>query len=634
MAQRKTLVHLRFDEQSIDVPPSDAIGTLADLAEATGQTPTVVDAFTGRGRRFLGEGCSLQALDVIPGGSLATRDCTIDAILKWDIAGQAAHSPSPGTLVARGIGGAPAEYTAYGVELRVINLAQRICETRFTWLTTAGVAKVQRGGHFILPVDGFLYLTATRRWVSSSEVELQYYLGDQLIGDHVSPDGDIGGGTTGTFRVGHGSPGGTYFVGIIDELRVRNYHVTREEVEATWARLSKFQPRGYKAVRDLLQPEAPLSNDPASRIQKLLRIAGHAIGYAAAQAENVRLNQLPDRAYGPVLEEWEHCTGEAPRASDSTDRRRKRVVAHFSQREGVSPPGVRAATHEVLATAKSQLEIIAFDNTVREDFSAGLKSERWMVDPVAQWTINAGALRVQNAASIPFDNTSRSWYTALLAADIDGRASQLITKLTPTTLAAGAEVGVVFYDWTKGNALLFGLKNDAGTYRIITEAFVAWASQGVVNRHAFGALPANLWLHLKQNDPGAGGGGYFTGATDANYIAAWSTTSQTSGYTATAPFAHRSRFQWAGLYARTTAGAANIDVAIDDVLFRTPFACRTSRFYVYRDPALPGAPDLIAAHGVLQRMKHAFTDATAITSKSLLADTAQGAADRGPAGAL
>jgi hypothetical protein len=80
---------------------------------------------------------------------------------------------------------------------------------------------------------------------------------------------------------------------VVDELQVLNYEVTGEETAATWDRMARLQPRGYRAIRDLLPPGAPISNDPGSRIQKLLRIAGHAIGYAAAQAENARRNLLP-----------------------------------------------------------------------------------------------------------------------------------------------------------------------------------------------------------------------------------------------------------------------------------------------------------------------------------------------------
>jgi hypothetical protein len=163
--------------------------------------PPVVPAFTGFGRRFA-PSLAVDGQDLVPGATLATRDVTVRALVAWDIAGQAA-SGQPGTILARGKGGAPAEFASYGLELRVVNAAIAIGELRLWWQDTAGNVKTQLGGQFVAPGPGaFLMLTAVRHWVSSSQVEVRYYVGDQRIGDLVSADGDIGGGTTGTFCVG------------------------------------------------------------------------------------------------------------------------------------------------------------------------------------------------------------------------------------------------------------------------------------------------------------------------------------------------------------------------------------------------------------------------------------------------
>lgn len=636
MATPATLVLLRLDEPADEVLPSDAIGALADLnIDAGAALPPVASAFTGFGRSF-SDGFGLTALDVVPGASLATRDASVQMLLFWDIAAQAAYG-QPGTIIARGKGAAAAEYVSYSVELRVVNAALGIGELRFWWQTVAGVVKTQLGGHFLVPGTGYVMLTATRHWISTTEVELRYYTGGRLIGEFLSSDGDIGGGTTGTFCLGTRYDAGVaerFFHGVIDEVRVLNYELAPEEIEATWDRISRLQPRGYRAMRDLFQPGAPISDDPASRIQKLLRIPGHALGFAAAQAENFKRNQLPHRAYGPVLEEWEIGLGEAPRAGDALSQRRKRVVSHLRQSEGVSIPGVNATVADLLQLATSQVQVLAFDQTVREDFSLGLLTERWFVEPAADWTIAAAALRVQNAAAIPFDGSSRSWRIALQSMGCDGRAAQLLSKITPTTLAAGAEVGIVFYDWANGHAILLGLRNTAGVYQVITERFVDWASQGVTVREALGGLPAALWLHLRQQDPGGGGGGFQTAAISADYDVAWSITSGIAGFTTVEDIAHGSRHQWAGLYARTIGGAANIDASFDDVLLRVPFGSRSLRWYAFRDPALPGTPDLVGAHGAIQRLKHANTEATVITTKSLLCDSSNSGCDRGPLGAI
>jgi hypothetical protein len=459
MTGPQTIVHLRFDEQTSDVPPSDDIGSLGDLAPRAGDTvPSVASAFTGFGRVF-GAGKSLQAVDLVSGASLATRDVTIEAILFWDFDTQFV-TDNLGCVCIRGIYGGPgSEFPAYAMVLRIVNVPARVGEVRMQWSDTAGNLITPPGGQFVVPPatsNGYMLITATRHWVSSTQVELQYYVGDRLVGDVVVTGGDIGGSTTGTFRVGRIYEGANgYLQGTIDELRVRNYQVTQEEVSATWARLSKWQPRGYKAILDLFPQGAPISDDPASRVQKLLRICGHAIGYAAAQVENVRDNLLPDRAYGPTLEQWEGIVGEAPAASDTVAKRRKRVVSHLSQRAGSSIRGVLATVSDLLALAPSQVQFLAFDNTQREDWTQGFRIERWRADPPAQWTIAGGALRVQaaNGANILFDSTTRNWYSCLLTVDgtpkwLPGAPScDAILQVTPTTLPPGAEVGLVFWDW-------------------------------------------------------------------------------------------------------------------------------------------------------------------------------------------
>lgn len=642
MATPATIALIRFREPDINVLPSDDVGSLGDLNVDTGLAlPPVVSAFTGFGRQF-SDGFALDGVDVdvVPGSTLATRDVTVQALLSWDFAGQNTYAQT-GTIVARGKGNAAAEYVSYALELRVVNAALGIGELRWWWQDSTGAVKTQIGGQFIVPSSGFVLLTAVRHWVSSSSVELRYYVGERLVGEFLSADGDIGGGTTGTFCLGTRYSAGAparFFNGILDEVRVLNYELTAEEIAATWNRISVLQPRGYKAIRDLVPPGAPISNDPSSRVQKVLRIAGHAIGYAAAQAENIRANLMPDRAYGPTLAQWEGAVGEAPKAPDTAPTRRKRVIGHLAQRAGTSIPGVRATVADMLALAQSQVQVLAFDQTTRDDFSAGLKAERWWATPIAQWTIAANALRVQNVASIPYDGKDLSGLTALQAIGADGRAARVLAKLVPTTLAATSEVGVVLYNWAPGpsatDAFLLGLRFD-GSWRIVTETFRDGISQGGPTvQSTLGGMPAALWLHLWQVDPGGGGNGFGTSATTANYLAAWSTTSQIAGYTTAPPIVHRTKHQWAGLYARTIGGAANIDVSFDDALIRAPFGGRSSRWYVFRDPTLPGAADLQAGHGAIQRLKHAHIGATVITAKSLLCDDVNSGCDRGPMGAL
>lgn len=639
-----TLIHLRFDEATFDIPPSDDVGSLGDLAPRVGDAvPDVVSAFTGFGRLFTVGKC-LQAVDLVPGSTLSNRDVTIDAIVKWDFDTQVANGDLDATICIRGIYGGPAaEIPAYALMLRMVNAGQRIGGLALRWADSAGAQFVAPRGEFVMPPasnNGYMLVTATRHWVSSTQVEIQYYVGDVLVGDHVVTAGDIGGATTGTFRVGRLYEGGNgYFEGVIDEIRVRNYHVTQEEVAATWARLSKWQPRGYRAIRDLMPPGAPISDDPGSRIQKLLRVCGHAIGYAAAQVENVRSNLMPDRAYGAALEQWEGLLGEAPAAGDVVPKRRKRIVSHFSQRAGSSIPGVQATVSDMLALAPSQLQFLGFDNTQRDDFSLGLRAERWWADPPSQWTIASGALRVQaaNGANILFDGTTRNWYFCLLSVDgtpkwLPGAPScQAFVKVTPTTLPPSSQVGVVFWDWARLNAFFLGVRNNAGTIQVVSERYLHGVSQGVTV-HATTSLTTH-WLQLRQTtgtaliqDP--------TGETLQPHLVAWSTTGPTSGFTSASGIQFCYCVNWIGMYARASVAAIGtaLDASFDDVAIRAGRGTRPFRWYVFRDPALPGAPDLLGARGAVDRLKQALTQASVITSKSVLCNNANSGCGRGPLG--
>ena len=646
MATPATLALLRFRESDATVLPSDEVGALSDLGVDTGLAlPPVVPAFTGFGRQF-SNGFAVDGQDIVPGATLATRDVTVRALVAWDLAGQAAYG-QPGTIVARGKGGAPAELVSYGLELRVVDAAAAVGELRLWWQDTAGNVKTQLGAQFVAPPPGaFVMLTAVRHWVSSSQVEVRYYVGDQLIGDLVSADGDIGGGTTGTFCVGTrysaGTPG-RFLVGVLDELQVLNYEVTGEETAATWDRMARLQPRGYRAIRDLLPPGAPISNDPGSRIQKLLRIAGHAIGYAAAQAENARRNLLPDRAYGPTLQEWEQSVGEAPAAADSVKKRRKRLVSHLSQRAGCSIPGVHATVDDLLAISSSQLQILAFDNTQREDWSAGLRPERWRADPPAQWSIAGGALRVQAAsgADLRFGTDSigasrRNWYTCLLSVDatpgwLPGAPScNAFLKVTPTTFPAGAEVGLVFWDWARMNAFLLGVRNSSGTIQVTSERFLRGVSQGVAV-HATTSRTTH-WLQLTQNtstlihDT--------TGESLQPHTVKWSTASATTGFSSASGIPFSYCINWIGMYARSTVASLGtaLDASFDDVAIRSSRGTRPFWWFLYRDPSLPGSPDLLGAQRAADRLKQAHTKVYVTTSKSVLCDTAGAGCDTTPMG--
>lgn len=633
-----TLLLLRLNELDADVRPADALGALGDLGKTGAAMPAIVDAALGRGRLFASvDADGLKAQDVTSGATLLTRDATIQAVIAWDIATAAAYG-APQTIYSRGLGTAAAEYVGAGIELRVVNAALRIGEVRWIWQDLAGVLRTQIGGHFQVPADGFLMLTATRRWISSSRVVLRYYLGDALLSEVESADGEIAGGTTGTTTIGTrytGAAYGRHLDGVIDELRVVDEELTAEEVAATWRRITIEQPRGYALLRELHDPGFPISQDPASRAQRETRMWGHGLGFAAAQAENVRANLLPDRAYGEALARWEAIAkpAPAPKAGDDVDTRRRRVIGKIRQRRGVSIPGIGdalAGAASLLDTDADELEVVAYDQTVRETFDdATTIARRWHFQPAlgAGWSHSGVTVNASSDFGTVRDAFT-DWMTGLVAIGGRGRAAEVVGAIDIDTLDPGGEFGILLLDRVGWNGVLVGLRNDAGAGQIVTETLRDGVLEGLAVR---GVVPLGATtLHLKRHDQTEADPAGVTFTARWHQGGAWSSS---GSFVSTVNVAHGLR--WAGIYVRSFGGAAAEQIAIfEDFAVRAPYGDRAFRFYVYRDPALAGAPDIDGARNVIRGLRQAHTAGDVVTTLTTLHDDPDTPHDHAPTGGI
>lgn len=622
------VVLLRFDEETTATHPKDAGGVLNDLwIDATLSPPPVVDGTTGRARSFSPTGATgLIAVDTTSGSSLLTRDMTIQVILSLDVVGQNTAGTT-GTIVARGRGTSSAEYLAYALEVQVVDVTTSLCSVRWLWQDISGNLKTQTGAQFTLAKD-FTILTACRRWVSPTSVVLSYYAGDILIGRVASADGSIGGGTTGAFQVGARFSGGTYgslLAGVIDELLILDHEITREEIEATWLRITRYQPLGVQLFIEQHDLGFPLPDDPSSDVQLDIRMTGQALGYAAAAMENIRANALPPRAYGTVLEQWEETVRVTPAPLQDIDTRRERVVSKMQQRQGSSTAGLMNALEHVIGGADpSQLQFLAYDNTVTDDFTA-IDPLRWDILPNGGGIISAaggaasfrpgpGSYTMNGVAWPP------TWISMRQPVGGDGKQARQLAKLTLTTPQPNVEAGVFFQNAITDDYLLLGLREvPGGSFRVETESFIKRVSQGVVLQAIIGANPAAIWLHLFQT------------TTNGTWQAAWSTTSATAGYALSGPITHPTVAYWGGCYLRSVAAIGAAVADFGSHILRAPFGHRPTNAYVYLDPALGFTPDIDGAHSVIQTVKHAFVNATFVTSPNLLCGQAPGCG-RGPMG--
>jgi hypothetical protein len=72
-------------------------------------------------------------------------------------------------------------------------------------------------------------------------------------------------------------------------------------------------------------------------------------------------------------------------------------------------------------------------------------------------------------------------------------------------------------------------------------------------------------------------------------------------------------------------------VTFDDFYLHDPDSLRPYYWYAYRDPALPGAPDIIGSDRLVKKIKPAWTIASAIANRKVICDDQRdGLCEHGP----
>lgn len=642
LADASEVVRLRLSEPA-GVMPSDVAGGLLDLAPPSAHVaPVSVDSWTGKGREFAPSAPSaLIAIDAATADTLATRDATIVALLSLNLA----DGVGPMTVYCRGIGGSSAEYYGLGLELENQGGGNHgKVDVRMFWATAAGALATQAAGTFQWPGDGVPFLlTATREWVSTTEVVVRYYVDEQLIAEVISTDGDIGGGTTGTTSIGARRTTGTwgrYFAGVIDELQVLGRALCAEEVATLWARLVRHQPEGVERLKALSPPGAPWFVDRGSRIARLGKSVGQGLGVAAAKTDEVARTFLPDRSSEAAIVRWESLLGVAPRGADRLQTRRDRVVGLLQRENGYSVPKIQEALATSFDQAAVDVDIVEFTAEVADTFTT-LSSERWHAEPAARWSISGGRLRLAALAAddARWDATARSAMhlrTPLYSAS-GGENRQASARLgfvaqinvVDYTIANPSDVlvGLFLYNFRTGKAFWFGVWNNAGAYDIAHATFDGSVSTGFtagLTELASNIGTANLRLRIRASDTDASAITLEWGIGAASFDAAFASASITLDI--------EPDYVGIGALDEVAGFSGNLTVDFDDFLVRSPRGERAFHWYAMQDGS--GSPDMIGAQRLIERLKPAHTHAAAISSLSLLCDDPASGCGRGPMGGV
>jgi len=618
-----TVILLPFSEP-VGVQPSDRAGSLTDL---------VGDAAPDAGSDWMPWAnpalwtftTCLTASDQPNATTVLTRDVTVQAIVA------AVQGTYSAPLIARGAG-TGGDYRSFAVELKCANTDE--LQVRWSWQDLSGVVHADAWHTFTwdptTPTAPIL-LTCTRRWESSTSVVMRYYVDDQLIAETTSTNGEIGGDTAGVTTVGGDASDVLTGVGI-DQLKVTNHEMSAEEVRAVWRRLTEYQPEGVAEIRAVSPPGAPYLRASAdSDIGRLIKVAGEAIGFAGSKAHELRDTFLPSSAYKEMIARWETLVGLPSNDRVPLDTRRARVMGLLERDNGYAPPQIQSALEEAFDLDSSDIELLEFSPTIVETFTT-LEDERWYAEPSAAWSIDPdvnvdlNALQVSRlaGADIRFDPTTAlsPCHLRMPVDNDEGLIAQVKLVTYWADLPSTAIVGLYLYNRLTNDSLWFGVKNDGGTRKL------GWVQlkAGVLGSFTALANPstdAAYYLRITRN------------TAEGSYELFWSLTDFVAGSKVNISSSIQD-VEWAGVAAMATASGlgSNLLATFDNFTCRIPHGDRAFHWYAYRDPMLPGTPDMFAAQNIVRTIKPAHTYAYAITSLSLLCDDTGSGCDAGPMGGI
>jgi hypothetical protein len=602
----RVLLHFQ-DAKDAAILPSDRAGGLLPLRAPTGlTTPPLAAGLIGNGRSFNGTTTGLAALEDASSATRMRRSMTVEAVLSFDT-GRLTNGAR--VIVARGLGGSATERRLWGLELVTSGGGTAFGLQAYAEEAGGGAATIPSVALTRLPSSGFFHLAWVRQWVSASEVLYRVYVNGILQGEVTSADGDFSEGIGGTTTVGmRGDALGGYeefFADVINEIRISNVARVAEEIEHSYRQLVLYPAMGYELVKAHLPPGTAYSTDPDSSVQRELANVGAGLGLAWANLAEFENYFAPDKAVR-FLSRWETVLGLRPRPGDTIEIRRGRVQGHLRTVHGFNRDQIRDALAGILDLDAEDLVIIETKNRFVDDFEGvSIHAHWWQF--IGNGTITASdpvaVIQLQNGDNGNWTRTVENaprMYTSIL----EPNECEVAVQLDAHIIVAGTvNMGGIFIaNRVTKDVLRFGVGNDAGTTKFRRSSIT-----GATTTDAFGAaIPGTsppLWLRILDLGDGTVNCDY----SEVGFEGPWTTVF--------AAVAAPAGYYWAGLFfmdeGATIGGNAQIDV--EEFRIWSPNTDRIFEWGVYRDPALPGTPDIEGASDVLRRMKPAHTEGRIIT---------------------
>ena len=632
----RTAVLWRFDEPDVGVQPRDEARNIDDLVPVAGTAPAVTDAFLGPGRQFAATQ-AFRGAELVAHATRLRRNMALEAVLSFE-AGKIADGTY--TIVARGRSGSAPERRLFGLRLET---ASGVVTLRMFWERAGGGQATVPGAAFIVPGttgQPFFYVAAVRRWVSTVDVLVDYYVNGQLVETTSSAHGDIVDGDGGTITVGCRGDGTGgyehYFIDILDEVRISCDDRTAEEIRQTYRQIFGYPRHSYETMLALLPPGQAWSRDPASAVQRELMVEADALGLPWGLAQELGDDFLPDRAT-KTLTRWEAVTRLAPGPLETYASRRARVVGHLRKIHGYSRDKIRQAVYRLLDVDLDDVALLENSNHWSDDFADAAVDGRWFQEPNDGTILEASGvlkLAIQVGDDARWTATMRRAVACRLAlvgrqpqGAYGARVSQeyeVIAHMDGRTLVNGAECGIFLLDKVTEDAHLFGVRHAGGAPFMFHKRIKAGVLTGPTS---LGTSPvdsySDFWLRIRQLE---------TGNLDLDYSLVGSDGPWTTLAAAQASITDPTN---AGVFLQqdTAPAGAGSDVTWADWLVRTPQGRLVYQWYLYRDPGLGGAPDIAGAQLVVDRMKPAHTQGSVCQSDGFRCDDPYSLCDRDPLGA-
>lgn len=620
-----TAALFRFLELADEIRPVEARGHVSDLTRTPGNTsmPGIVQTdranenkLTSRGRSF-GVDLGLRGTDQVVAGitdhTVLIRDVTVRAFIDYKIENHA--NGNVGAICVRGLSGSDQERELFGLEFERIDANN--LEMRARWQDKIGTQAVLAGAQFLKP-PGFFHAAVTRRWNTTTDILVRYYVNDRLIGEEtIAAAGDIGEGVGGALLFGHRGPavGGQDFLPtdtVIDHVSIEADEMSAEELRTDYRRQAVHFVQGGALLRAYIPPGDTWNPNPDSLVQRWIAAEGDGIGDALTEANRLRDDFLPDRAYGNALARWEFVTGLAPGPTDSVQTRRDRVLGFLRRVLGFAVEDIKTALEPLFGLDAGDIEIVEYDALRTDDFSVDdittPPSRIWITEQGAGTVgFTAGRCRVTLAAAPVAGQWSQGAFAPHRKTSLSARPGEeprrvvLITELSGIGTANGSSLLGHCWITPEKDVMWLGVRQVAGVRELASFSVVGGVASGFTTLVTpFATDPFFLFTSY------LGNGSYnFKHAIDPR-----------GPYSADVAIAGPAGPRYVGFGAvhQDAAGSA-IDGDFDDAQIYEPEGLRGLAWQAFRDPGLPGEFSIENAQLQLDKQRPAHTEACAVIEK-------------------